>query len=89
MQENSCSVPGCNCPANKRCPSCSSVYCTEHFDDGHPYLLASSDYLCDVAFCGLCHECWIKEVSHVSGLLLLLIIGISPWFLVAFNLLTP
>ena len=89
MQLNGCHIPGCNRTADKRCSSCFNLYCAGHFNDGHPYMLVSSDYLCEVFFCGFCHECWKKEVGHAAVFLLLLIVGASSMFFVVFNVISP
>ncbi|MBV5349680.1 hypothetical protein JZU71_00495, partial [bacterium] len=46
MLGDKCHISGCERLAIEKCSLCSEMFCSEHFDDGHPYQLISSDYFC-------------------------------------------
>jgi hypothetical protein len=45
--------------------------------------------LCDMVFCGLCHDCWKREVSRTARFLLLLMVGVLTLFFVMLKIFSP
>lgn len=82
MTEDKCHISGCNKLADKKCQSCSNKFCAEHFDDGHPYQLLSSDISYDIVYSNCCHECWKKESNSSTGLFLVVIVSVLTLLLV-------
>jgi len=61
------------------------LFCVEHFNEGYPYQISSSDDQYNLVFCGYCVDCWGKQKKESNNLAifsLLLVVFILSLLLV-------